>query len=445
VRFQHEVYPEHTSQASRQVVLVSELEIRDKLESSQMNKFLYQYVSESRPKQSHAHMIVVKAVHVRPDPKLRAQECHLRVSLLPLRLNIDQDSLIFLISFFTELGGTASNTDEVAPSSKHNTPTHQPPVMTVSDGCYEPETLEQVSQQSFSDNLLQLTEEDVLAMKQNEAVNINNTVNEDCSPIYFRIVRFVPDVPIRLDYVGKRVDMTHGPLTGLLLGLGHLNCSELRLKSLHNRNGLLGVEKLISYCLQEWLEDIKNNQLPSLLGGVGPMHSLVQLFQGIKDLFWLPIEQYQKDGRIVRGLQRGANSFTKSTLMAALELTSRIIHLVLITAETAYDMMSPGPSVKRIRHTQPQDFREGVAKAYMLVKEGLGETADNLVRVASHEREQKGYSGAVGGVLRQIPPTIVKPIIIASEATNKVLGGVRSQLVPDIKREAIEKWKSDEG
>lgn len=40
-----------------------------------------------------------------------------------------------------------------------------------------------------------------------------------------------------------------------------------------------------------------------------------------------------------------------------------------ITAETAYDMMSPGPSVKRIRHNQPQDFREGVAKACLLIKE----------------------------------------------------------------------------
>lgn len=50
--------------------------------------------------------------------------------------------------------------------------------------------------------------------------------------------------------------------------------------------------------------------------------------QGIRDLFWLPIEQYQKDGRIVRGLQRGANSFTTSTAMAALELTTRIVHAI---------------------------------------------------------------------------------------------------------------------
>lgn len=44
----------------------------------------------------------------------------------------------------------------------------------------------------------------------------------------------------------------------------------------------------------------------------------------------MPIEQYQKDGRIIRGIQRGANSFTTSTAMAALELTSRLIHLIQV-------------------------------------------------------------------------------------------------------------------
>lgn len=52
--------------------------------------------------------------------------------------------------------------------------------------------------------------------------------------------------------------------------------------------------------------------------------------QGIVDLFWLPIEQYQKDGRIVRGLQRGANSFTTSTAMAALEITTRLVQAIQV-------------------------------------------------------------------------------------------------------------------
>lgn len=48
-----------------------------------------------------------------------------------------------------------------------------------------------------------------------------------------------------------------------------------------------------------------------------------------------------------------------------------------VTAETAYDMLSPGPSIKRSskgkgrkkRYSQPQDIREGMANAYQLVRE----------------------------------------------------------------------------
>lgn len=66
------------------------------------------------------------------------------------------------------------------------------------------------------------------------------------------------------------------------------------------------------------------------------------------------------------------------------------------------------------------------------------------MRVASKEHEQKGVTGAVGGVLRQIPPTVVKPIILATEATSNVIGGMRSQLVPDARKEAVEKWRKEE-
>ncbi|XP_076234909.1 autophagy-related 2 [Calliopsis andreniformis] len=462
VRFQHEVYPENTAEAARQILLVNEIEIRDRLASSHINKFLYQYSSEARPRQSHANMFAMKAVHVRPDPRLSAQECCLKLSLLPLRLNIDQDSLLFSIEFFNELGGGSKQTQEnsntpnnpqSSPVSKQGTPTHHPPVMSVNDSTPNAPTPTNTSQHEAIDpNLLILLEDELMIKESKTKTKTMHEVHEDCQPIYFRSVIFSPEVLVRLDYHGKRVDLTHGPLAGLLMGLAQLNCSELRLKRLTHRHGLLGFDKLITFLLSEWLQDIKKNQLPSLLGGVGPMHSLVQLFQGIRDLFWLPIEQYQKDGRIIRGLQRGANSFTTSTAMAALELTSRLIYAIQSTAETAYDMVSPGPSVRqktkgqkgrRKRYSQPLDIREGMANAYMLVKEGLGETANQLVRVASEEHEQKGVSGAVGGVLRQIPPTVVKPIILATEATSNVLGGMQSQLVPDARREAAQKWRQD--
>lgn len=57
VRFQYEEYPEDTKQAWRQVFLVQDVEIRDRLSSSQINKLLYQYSTEARPRQTHANMV----------------------------------------------------------------------------------------------------------------------------------------------------------------------------------------------------------------------------------------------------------------------------------------------------------------------------------------------------------------------------------------------------
>ncbi|KAF6128904.1 autophagy related 2B [Phyllostomus discolor] len=245
-----------------------------------------------------------------------------------------------------------------------------------------------------------------------------------------------------------------GTLAGILIGLAQLNCSELKLKRLFYRHGLLGVDKLFSYAISEWLTDIKKNQLPGILGGVGPMHSLVQLVQGLKDLVWLPIEQYRKDGRIVRGFQRGAASFGTCTAMAALELTNRMVQTIQAAAETAYDMVSPGAlSIEpkkprrfphhRLAH-QPVDLREGVAKAYSVVKEGIADTAHTIYETAAREHESRGVTGAVGEVLRQIPPAVVKPLIVATEATSNVLGGMRNQMRPDVRQDESQKWRHGE-
>ncbi|CRL03003.1 CLUMA_CG016444, isoform A [Clunio marinus] len=464
VRFSHETYPTTTEQASRQVLLVTELEIRDRLAISNINKFLYHPTVGFRTRQGNHHMVVIKALHLRPEPALKTQECCLRISLLPIRLNIDQDSLLFLINFFNELSGGKDFNESKTNNAQNALKLHQPPVMMVE----LPEAAQELqARKMVSENLTLLLNEDESGVGEDDdedrhrqgSANAgtteapNETSTDTSSPIFFRHVIFSPDVPIRLDYQGKRVELSHGPLAGLLMGLGQLQCSEIRLKRISYRHGILGVDRLLNYLIQEWLHDIKKRQLPKILGGVGPMYSLVQLFQGIFDLFWLPIEQYQKDGRIVRGIQRGAQSFTARTALAALEITSRIIYLLQITAETAFDMVSPvGPSVrrrvnrkgKRKRIHPPQDIREGMSNAYHIVKDGIGDTAQTIIQMAALEHDQKGYTGAVGAVMRQIPPTMVRPIVLATQATTNVLGGLKNELIPNARIEAKEKWKDDE-
>ena len=119
------------------------------------------------------------------------------------------------------------------------------------------------------------------------------------------------------------------------MGLSQLNCSELKLRRLCSRSGLLGSDKLINFIITEWLNDIKQNQLKSILGGVGPAYSFMQLFQGLKDLFWMPVLQYRQDGRIVRGIQKGAHSFSTSTAMAVLELSNRLVSTMQVCSRSS--------------------------------------------------------------------------------------------------------------
>uniref|UniRef100_A0A673W0D8 Autophagy related 2A n=1 Tax=Salmo trutta TaxID=8032 RepID=A0A673W0D8_SALTR len=409
---------------SRQVFIVQELEIRDRLASSQLNKFLYLYTSESMPRRAHSNMVREEAFY-----------SHLSLFTFCCESQFLTMILIYsgIISFFKQK------------FSMENKNTSQKPT---EDGVIGTETTSGLGPD--------LTASVETTYSEQSSSSAGSTSSTD-QPIYFREFRFTSEVPIWLDYQGKHVVIEQGTFAGILIGLAQLNCSELKLKRLCCRHGLLGVDKVIQYAVTEWLTDIRKNQLPGILGGVGPMHSVVQLFHGVRDLFWMPIEQYRRDGRIIRGLQRGAASFGTSTASAALELSNRLVQAIQATAETVYDILSPTPPLNRYitegrppsnqprRAHQPADLREGVAKAYDTVREGMMDTAQTLCDVASRGHEQKGLPGAVGGVLRQIPPTVVRPLIVASEATSNLLGGMRNQIKPDARKEDFLKWRSDEG
>jgi autophagy-related protein 2 len=80
----------------------------------------------------------------------------------------------------------------------------------------------------------------------------------------------------------------------------------------------------------------------------------------------------------------------------------------------------------------------------LILKQGIGETAHTIIETAAIEHDQKGYTGSVGAVMRQIPPTIIRPLVLATQATTNILGGVRNQLVPDARTEARQKWKESD-
>ena len=403
LRVRHETFPSDTEQASRLVFLIKDMEIRDRLAHSRINKFLHLHTSETLPHQSHANMVALKVLFVRPEHTSNPgrEEAQVLLSLLPLRLNIDQEALFFMVNFFKELSGYGGVSN-----------------------VYKKQVAE------------------------GKPATATTTAADRGAPeaVFIKSFVFQPDVPIRIDYEARSYNNESlGTFAGILLGLSCLDCSEVKLKSISLKNGILGWDKLTEQITTEWLDDIRTYQIPRIIKGVGPMHHVTQLFQGVVDLVWMPLQQYQEDGRIVMGLRRGATSFTTSSGVAVVELTSRALQSLQSWAQLAYDLVAPSSQQSLATRSQappqPADLMEGMGNAYTVVAEGIGETARNLYTAAANEHEKKGFVGAMGGVLMQLPGTVVKPIIVATEATRHVLGGVKYQFVPDARKEASDKWR----
>ncbi len=468
---QHELYPESCREASRQIVVLRAFEIVDRLAASDFNKLLHLHSSSVLPRQSNANMFSVKCVNLRLDGGRGPipEETNVSVSLQPLRINIDQDTLLFLIDFFSTLFPSLSSLSSPAPATQQ-TSTNNPVTTDEARGMtirytrnsdvveIQPEVGEEASEEEHlnlenemdADEDVEDAEPSAITGSSEEtstatasshcaSSSLNKSPNPGNQP-YIRTFIFSRDVPIRIDYSAKYLDLSQvrhygywgillmfvfchfmtlnynkkllnsyhylsklffqGALAGLLTGLTSLNCSELTLKKVCYRNGISGIDKLVTLLVTDWLADIRQNQIPQILGGVGPMHSVLQLMQGVKDLVLMPVEQYQKDGRILRGLQRGAHSFTSSTAMSLLDMTNRLLGVIKFAAELAFDIMSPEGTVVqgKIAHPsvgrraggsmqlrrRPNDMREGVFNAFAIVQEGFDETARSLaVAVAS--------------------------------------------------------------
>lgn len=66
-----------------------------------------------------------------------------------------------------------------------------------------------------------------------------------------------------------------------------------------------------------------------------------------------------------------------------------------------------------------------------------------MASAAAKEHARRGLSGALGGVIRQVPSALIKPVILATNATSNVLEGVKNQVDPDRRQEDEDKWKSE--
>ncbi|KAG1685123.1 Autophagy-related protein 2 B [Nymphon striatum] len=434
VKSQYDLYPSDTREASRQVLMINDIVISDHLKSSNINKFFYQYYSESRPRQEARHMVELKILYVRPEPGNPTEECEIKTSALPIRLNIDQDTLLFLENFFkTVFADAVEKTVDVpsfqdeAVARSDNSKVDSPPESGFNPPKRLPNTVD-LGEDGLTNNLISPIQE-------------HSSLPEN--RIFIRRFVFSPELFIRLDYLSKGIDLNKGTILGLFMGIADLNNSEIVLKPIVIKSGILGVDNLIQHVFNEWFSDIFNKQLPYIIQGLGPIYPLKQMLEGIGDFFMAPFIQYRKDGRIMLGFQRSASSLTR-TFVASMEITNRFLAVIQGAAQFTYDLISPTSiELESVSDCPPcpADITEGLAGAYNVMKEGCEGTARNVAHVVRTGKENKGVTGLVGGVARQLPPALIRQLVLCTKAASNVVGGVKNQLSEDARNEATEKWR----
>lgn len=166
-----------------------------------------------------------------------------------------------------------------------------------------------------------------------------------------------------------------------------------------------------------WTPDVKATQLVEVISGVAPIRSVVNVGSGIADLVLLPIAQYKKDGRIVRGVQKGASAFVKSTAIEAIKLGARLAtgtQVILeqaegllgnqfnepITAEAVHFQLPEGDDLFDVEDEvggviskyaeQPSDIQEGVQTVYKSLRRNLNSAAQTILAVPMEVYERSG-------------------------------------------------------
>ncbi|KAI3755523.1 hypothetical protein L1987_55326 [Smallanthus sonchifolius] len=392
VGLQCDIFPDGEICVSKISLSVQEFSLNDVSIVAPWVQVLGCYQSKVRPRESRSRALKLDLESVRPHPSTPLEEYRLQIAVLPMRLHLHQSHLEFLISFF---GGKNIS----------------------------------------SDHTLDTPEPDITA--------------EALLP-YFQKFSISP-VIIRVDYIPSHVDLValgHGKFVELV-NLFQWKGVELKLKHVE-AVGVYGWSCVCETIIGEWLEDISQNQIHRLLKGLPPIRSLVAVGSSAAKLVSLPVKNYKKDRRIVKGIQRGTIAFLRSVSLEAIGLGAHLAagaHAILVQAE---DIVSTSPPTSPIhtrvnpnnaRSTQPKNARQGIQQAFETMSDGLGKSASALVQTPLKKYQRgAGVGSALSTAVQAAPGAAIAPASAAARAVHSALLGVRNSLDPEHKKDSMDKY-----
>lgn len=303
----------------------------------------------------------------------------------------------------------------------------------------------------------------------------NPTATSDPGPkneTYLQRAEVYP-VALKLDYKPRRVDYRalRDGKTIELMNFFHFDGAEMTLRHI-TLFGVAGWPRFFDMLNDLWTPDVKATQLADVISGVSPIRSVVNVGSGVADLVLLPIAQYRKDGRVVRGLQKGTKAFVRSTAMEAVKLGAQLATGTQVILEQAENVLGSKFNETVLAETvshlpeyvidsstddwasneestdpiskyaeQPVDIRDGIGSAYTSIRRNLSSAAQTILAVPMEVFERSGSEGPVRAVIRAVPIAVLRPMIGASEAVSKTLLGLHNSMDPEIRHENAAKYK----
>ncbi|KAH6642943.1 hypothetical protein C7974DRAFT_409450 [Boeremia exigua] len=280
----------------------------------------------------------------------------------------------------------------------------------------------------------------------------------------------VQAVELKLDYKPKRVDyggIRSGHTTEFMNFL-ILDGSDITLRHAIVY-GITSFDKLHKTLNDVWSPDVTRNQLPGVLSGLAVVRPLVNVGSGVRDLVVVPMREYQKDGRIVRSLQKGVYAFAKNTTSEVARLGAKVAigtQTLLEGAEaflntnqptsphrsprsqhldwTGSDPPSPDDEPRAVSNyaNQPIGVRAGLRSAARHLERDLLTARDAVIAIPSEVMEQGSGVGVARAIARHAPTVILRPAVGATKALSNALLGVGNALDETSRRKIEDKYKS---
>ncbi|KAL8783151.1 MAG: hypothetical protein Q9213_004843 [Squamulea squamosa] len=265
----------------------------------------------------------------------------------------------------------------------------------------------------------------------------------------------INSVRLKLDFKPKRVDYAgiRSGYTNEFMNFFILDRADMVLRHVIIY-GISGFDRLGKTLNDIWMPDIKRNQLPGVLAGLAPVRSLVNVGGGVRDLVVVPIREYQKDGRIVRSLQKGALAFAKTTTGELVKLGVKLAIGTQTVLQGAENLLTQAEQQRleaaggwedaeldedekkqiSLYADQPVGVVQGLRGAYASVERDLVTAKDAIVAMPGEVMESGTAGGAAKAVLKGVPTIILRPALGVSKAVGQTLMGATNSLDPANRR-----------